>query len=116
MKEKEKKKIINKVFKMSVIILFAIYITIFVSNKYGYFEYQKLKQVTLTQEQIKKFEEDVKNGINVEIEDYLDNVNVNYQTKLSQAGLDVSNVLSDTIEKGVNGFFGYINKLVEASE
>jgi len=110
------KKIIHKTFKMFVIISFAVYITIFISNKFGYFEYQKLKKVTLTQEQIKKFEEDVKNGNNVEIEDYLDNVNVNYQTKISQAGLDISNTLSKTISKGVNGFFSYINKLIEMSE
>lgn len=113
---KDKNKLINKTFKMFVIISFAIYLTIFISNKYGYYEYQKLKQVTLTQEQIKKFEEDVKNGNNVEIEDYLDNVNVNYQTKLSQIGLNISNTLSKTISKGVDGFFSYVDKLIEASE
>lgn len=110
-----KNKIINKTFKMFIIVSFAIYITIFISNKYGYYEYKKLKQVTLTQEQIKKFEEDVKKGNDVEIEDYLDKVNVNYQTKFSQAGLNISNALSKTISKGVNGFFSYINKLVENS-
>lgn len=109
---KDKKKLTNKVFKMSIVILFAVFITIFISNKYGYYEYKKLKQVTLTQEQIKKFEEDVKNGVNVEIENYLEDVNKNYQTKLSQAGLDVSNSIASIVRKGVDGFFGYINKLV----
>ena len=110
---KDKKKLAKKGFKLILLVLFAIYITVFISNKYGYYEYQKLKQVTLTQEQIKKFEEDVKNGVNVEIEDYLVDVNRNYQTNLSQAGLNLSNFLSKTIGKGINGFFGYINKLVE---
>ena len=109
---KDKKKLPNKIFKMSMVVLFAVFITIFISNKYGYYEYKKLKQVTLTQEQIKKFEEDVKNGVNVEIENYLSDVNRNYQTKLSQAGLDVSNSIAGIVRKGVDGFFGYINKLV----
>jgi len=110
---KDKKKLAKKSFKLILLVLFAIYITVFISNKYGYYEYQKLKQVTLTQEQIKRFEEDVKNGVNVEIEDYLVDVNRDYQTNLSQAGLNLSNFLSKSIGKGINNFFGYINKLVE---
>lgn len=111
MKDK-KVKVRTKVFRMSFIVLFAIFITIFVSNKYGYYEYKKHEQVTLTQEQIEKFEEDVKNGKNIEIENYISNSNKNYQTKLSQAGLNLSNSLADIIKGGVDGFFSYIEKLV----
>lgn len=111
MKDK-KNKMVNKVFKMSLIIMFAIFLTMFFSNKYGYYEYQKSKQVTLTQEQIKKFEDDVKNGKNVQLENYLQDTTKNYQTPLSQMGLNVSNSIAGVVKKGVDGFFGYINKLV----
>lgn len=111
MKDK-KNKIINKVFKMMLVILFAIFLTMFISNKYGYYEYRKSQQVTLTQEQIKQFEEDVKNGINVELENYLTSNTKNYQTPLSQLGLNLSNSIATAVRKGVDGFFGYINKLV----
>lgn len=111
MKDK-KNKISSKMLKMTVIISFAIFITIFISNKYGYFEYKKHQQVTLTQEQIKQFEEDVKNGKNVQLENYLENTKKNYQTSLSQFGLNVSNSLAGVVKKGVDGFFGYIDKLV----
>ena len=111
MKDK-KTKIINKVFKMTLLISFAIFITMFISNKYGYYDYKKMEKVTLTQEQIKRFEEDVKNGKNVELENYLENTNKNYQTNLSQLGLNASNTLSGIIKKGVDSIFGYINKLV----
>lgn len=109
---KDKKKKIDKAFKLIILVLFAIFLTIFISNKYGYYEYKKSKQVTLTQEQIKRFEEDVKNGVNVEIENYLTDINRDYQTKLSQAGLDLSNSIAKVVRGGVNGFFKYINKLV----
>jgi len=112
MKDKDKKKLYGKFFKMTLMVLFAIFITIFISNEYGYFEYQKSMQVTLTQEQIKKFEEDVKNGKNVNVEDYLKETEINYQTPLSQAGLDVSNFIAGFVKKGVDGFFSYINKLI----
>lgn len=111
MKDK-KNKLINKILKMTLIIMFAIFLTMFVSNKYGYYEYRKSKQVMLTQEQIKKFEDDVKNGKNIELENYLQDTTKNYQTSLSQLGLNVSNSLAGVVKKGVDGFFGYINKLV----
>ena len=72
-----KVKLRTKVFRISFIILFAIFITVFISNKYGYYEYQKHEQVTLTQEQIKQFEQDVKDGKEVDLENYLANTNKN---------------------------------------
>lgn len=109
---KDKKKLRTKLFRFTFTILFAIFITLFVSNKYGYFEYQKHEQVTLTQEQIKQFEQDVKEGKNISLEDYKANTNKNYQTRLSQAGLNISNTVADFVKKGVEGFFGSIDKLV----
>lgn len=108
-------KLRTKVFRSTVVILFAIFLTMFVSNKYGYYEYKKQEQVTLTAEQIKQFEEDVKNGKNIDLENYLEKTNKNYQTKFSQLGLNISNSIAHTIEKGVNKFFGYISKFVVES-
>ena len=108
-------KLRTKVFRSTVVILFAIFLTMFVSNKYGYYEYKKQEQVTLTAEQIKQFEEDVKNGKNIDLENYLEKTNKNYQTKFSQLGLNISNSIANTIEKGVNKFFGYISKFVVES-
>ncbi len=102
----------SNIFKMSIIILFAIFMTTFMSNKYGYYEYKKRQSVTLTKEQIKLFEEDVKNGKEIDINDYVSNINRNYQTKLSQAGLNVSNTISKVVKTGVDNIFRYIDKVV----
>ena len=91
----KKVKLMTKIFRISFIILFAVYLTVYVSNKYGYYEYQKHEQVTLTEEQIKKFEQDVKDGKEIDIENYVTDVNKNYQTKLSQTGLNISNGLAN---------------------
>ena len=108
-------KLRTKIFRFTFIVLLAIFLTMFVSNKYGYYEYKKREQVTLTQEQIKQFEEDVKNGKNVDLENYLSKTNKNYQTKFSQLGLNISNSIAGTIENGVNKFFGYISKFMVES-
>ncbi len=105
-------KLRTKVFRISFIILFAIFITVFISNKYGYYEYQKHEQVTLTQEQIKQFEQDVKDGKKVDLENYLSHTSKNYQTKFSQMGLNLSNSIANTIKNGVDGFFKYVSKFV----
>lgn len=111
MKDK-KVKLRTKIFRMSLILSFAIFLTLFMSNKYGYYEYKKHEQVSLTAEQIKQFEEDVRQGKYVDLEDYLSNTNKNYQTKLSQAGLNLSNGIADMIKKGVESFFASIDKMV----
>lgn len=109
---KDKNKLRTKIFRFTLSILFAIFITLFISNEFGYFEYQKHEQITLTQEQIEKFEQDVKEGKNISLEDYVNNTNKNYQTNFSQMGLNLSNKIADTIKSGVEMFFSSIDKLV----
>ncbi len=106
------KKKINKVLKFLLFSLFAVFLTIFLSNEYGYYEYQKAKQVTLTEEQIKKFEEDVRNGEDISIENYTVDINKNYQTNLSEIGLNISNNLSNIVKDSVEGFFNSLSKFI----
>ena len=105
-------KIRTQVFRVVVIVLFVTFLTIFISNKYGYYEYKKHEQVVLTEEQIKQFEQDVKDGKNIDLQNYLDSTNKNYQTKFSQFGLNVSNSLANIVKNSVDGFFKYVSKFV----
>ena len=107
-----KTKLRTKVFRIILSMLFIVYITLFISNKYGYYEYKKHEQVTLTAEQIVNFENDVKNGKEVNIESYLANSKPNYQTKFSKLGLDISNGISSFVKGGVESIFQKLNKLV----
>lgn len=111
MKDK-KLKLRTKVFRVCLTVLFVTYITLYISNKYGYYEYKKHEQVTLTEEQISKFEQDIKEGKNVEIEAYLSNTNPNYQTKFSKIGLNISEYSSKLIRESVQGIFKRINDLI----
>lgn len=101
-----------KIFNYILTILLISFIAIFISNKYGYYEYKKHKQVMLTQEQITRFENDIKSGKDISLEDYAGTVKKNYQTKLSKAGLSISNKLSSLVKTGVNNIFKSIDKLI----
>lgn len=111
MKE-EKIKLRTYIFRTVVIVSFAIFLTLFFGNKYGYYDYKNYEKVSLTQDQIKKFEQDVRDGKQIDLEEYLVNTNKNYHTKLSKAGLNISNGVSRFIKKGVEGFFDSVSKMV----
>lgn len=109
----KKNKRLNKFFKSIIIILFIIYITIYISQKTGYYEYKNYQKTLLTNEQIKAFETDVKNGAEINIKDYIVNTNKNYQTNLSKMGLNLSNIISSCINKGIESSFDFLIKLVD---
>lgn len=105
-----------KVFRICLTITFVTFLTMYGANKYGYFEYRKNQQVVLTEEQIRKFEQDVRDGKEIDMETYLISTNKNYQTKLSKTGLSISNGISNTVKNGVESFFEAINKMVTETE
>ena len=52
----------KKLYRIFVWILFLSFMVLYVAQKGGYYEDLNNKKATLTQEKIKQFEEDVKNG------------------------------------------------------
>lgn len=108
--KKDKK---NKFFKILTILLFIVYLTIYISERTGYYEYKNYQKTILTKEQIAKFEDDVKNGKNVKLNDYVVNTNKHYQTNLSKIGSNISNFISKIINKGIDSSFDFLSKLVD---
>ena len=53
--------------------ILVIYTSIYLMINMGYYEYANYKKKELTEEQIKKFENDVKNGYNIDITSYIEN-------------------------------------------
>ena len=108
---KKDKKI--KLFKGILVALFIVYITIYVSQLTGYYEYKNYQKTVLTEEQIEQFEQDVKEGKQVNVKDYVVNTNKNYQTNLSKIGMNLSNTISSWVNKGINSSFDFLVKLVD---
>ena len=64
-------------------------------------------------EKIKQFEKDVALGKNVDIKDYTTEDNINYETKVSKAGLNISKNLGEVVKTGIEGTFSFLNDLIE---
>ena len=76
----------------------------------GKFEKKLRDNSILTEEQIKKFEEDLKKGKSVDISNYVINKNKDYTTKLTSDVYSVSLKVEKTIDKIVKFIFNEIGK------
>ena len=102
---------INKFFWYVFLILFMAFSTLYTAGKAGYYEYSQNKKKVFTEEQIKKFETDVANGKEVDINEYL-LVNENFQDKKKRLGLKVSEFIGNYTKIGIDKVFKTLIKLV----
>ena len=103
---------INKFFTYVFLVLFMAFLTLYSAGKAGYYEYTQNQKKVFTEEQIKKFEEDVALGKDVDIEDYLI-VKENFQEKNKRIGLKISEFIGTYTKLAINKIFKILNKLVE---
>ena len=108
-----KNKKTNKIMKIIFFLCFISYLTFYIAGQSGYYEYSERKKMTFTKEQIEQFEEDIKNGKNIDIKEYIKNTNKNYQNKISKATLGISENISKYTKKGINTLFTKLGKVVE---
>lgn len=104
---------IGKIFRFITLTLFITFASLYISQSAGYIEYENRKQVALTESQIKKFEKDVKDGKQVDVEKYLKTNEKNYQNNISKVGLKVSKIMEKGVNKVVDVSFKFLGKLSE---
>lgn len=92
----------NKVFKYTLLILFLVFLALYYSSNAGIIDYQAKHQNELTQEQIKQFEEDIKNNEKIDLKKYVVNDEKKYSNVVSDTTLKISNTISNTIKKAMD--------------
>ncbi len=103
----------NKLFKLIFFTFLLVFIIIYFSELTGYYEYQNHLRRDLTEEQIRKFEEDVKSGKEIDLDEYLIVDTTNYNNKLSDLASKMSDGISNIVESGVEKTFKLLSKLIE---
>ncbi len=111
MKDKKNGKGKNIV-RIIIFTLLILYSTLYVMQALGYYEYSNNKTNTLTNEAIKKFEDDVKQGKNIKASDYVKK-NVNYNNKISKSGLALSNLVETIFDNAMEFIFKEISKAID---
>ncbi len=112
MSDKQEKVFLNIV-KFCLLILFIVFCAIYFSQSGGFYEYELHKRQVFTAEKIKQFEQDVADGKDISIENYLEYEKKDYSNKASSAGLYLSKSIGNGIKKIIEGSFKMINKIVE---
>lgn len=111
MKENKNKKILNKIFKRVFLAILIAFSAIYISQATGYYEYEQQKTIVLTNEQIKKFEQDVKDGKNVDALSYIDVEKKDYSSKISRFGLKLSEGMGVLIKNTLDKSFKFLNNI-----
>ncbi len=93
------------------IILFLIFISLYLSQINGYYEYKNYSKMTLTKEAMEQFENDVDEGKNVIFTDYLDNTYVDYSNNMSNLGNKTSEIIEYIFKKGLKKSYKIISAL-----
>lgn len=103
----------KKIFNTCLFCLFVLFVSLYIASNAGYYEYQNKEQVKFTEEKMKEFEEDLKNGKKVDIKDYLTNANKDYNNKVTELGLAMSDFVNNGIINGLEKTFKLVEKLIQ---
>ncbi len=103
----------NKLVKYILIILFIIFIITYYISINGYYEYQLSKSTILTNDKIKEFENDIRNGLPVDAKTYLVNDNIDYSNQISNLIYGLSNTGTKITRKLIKRLFKKLSYLLE---
>ena len=99
-----------KFFCTCIILIFLFSYFIQVS---GYYEYNLQNKKNLTEDQIKQFELDVKEGKDIDLDRYLKDTQVDYSNKLTQTTSQASIKLNDYLKNFLSNTFKILEKFVK---
>ncbi len=99
--EEVKVKKISKI-KILIYLLISIFVCLYFAGKTGYYENKIHKDTVLTKEAIIEFEKDVADGKAVDLKDYINPNDIDFQNKYSTLGYNISNSIDKLLNDGVN--------------
>ena len=102
----------KKIFHLFIWFLFLSFLVLYFAQANGYYEDLNNKKASLTEEKIKEFEKDVKNGKEIKVENYIVNIKKDYSNKVSDFGLFTSKAFAKYFKIGMNAIFGSVDKMV----
>ena len=100
-------------FSRILLLLFIMFLCLYAISSTGYLQRLNQNKALFTEEQIKRFEEDVENGNYVDINDYIVPEIVDYSNSSSNLGEKISNAIDYTSHKSLelfNSFFAFLFK------
>ncbi len=107
--KKDKKK--KNYFFIGLKILFVTFIFLYVANESGYYQSKLSKKTQLTNESIKKFEQDIKENKPIDVNDYVIRNDADYSNKTTDTGIFIAKNVEKIASGGLNNFFNLLKSL-----
>lgn len=101
-----------KIFKLLILLLIVSFLGLYFAYINGYSDKIINDKVTMTNQKIEEFEQDILNGEEILLESYLD-VENNYSTKASNMSLKLSSKIENIIDSSIKFIFRKISGVVE---
>lgn len=102
----------KNLFKYGMLLIIILFLGLYFIYSNGYYEKLQNDKMILTNNQIEQFEEDLKNGVDITLESYLDN-DINYQTKTGGFSLKISNKVENIVDSTIKFIFRSLSNIVE---
>lgn len=109
MENNNKKK--SNIFFRVLFVLFVLFLCVYSISSNGYIEKNNENKTLFTEEQIKKFENDVEEGKEIDINEYILPNDIDYSNSISDLGEKISNAIDFTANKSIdalNSFFAFL--------
>ncbi len=102
----------KKLFEILFILLFLVVVFIILSSETNYYEYSNNKKTSITEENIKRFEEDISKGKKIDISNYINEDKKDYSNKVTNLGDNLSNLINKTVNFILKTSFKAIEKMI----
>ncbi len=101
----------NKGLKIFLIIIFLLYIALYFSYQNGYYEIRNNEKKILTEEMIKEYEEDLKNGVDVTNKEYTV-IKKDYSNVYTKNLLKVSRKIENSLDRIIKYVFNKLGSTI----
>ena len=102
----------KKVFKGIILLLIVSFLGLYYAYSNGYYEKRQKDKIMLTNESIEKFEQDLKNGKDISLEDYKVK-DEDYSTRTSKFSLNISNKATHIVDSAIKYIFKKLGNALE---
>lgn len=97
--------------RFTALTVFIFFLVVYISNMMGYYETVNRKNI-LTEESIKKFEKDLKDGKEINTQKYIEKEK-DYSNLFNKTGFAISNIIEKLFDKMMMKFFNEINEITK---
>lgn len=106
---------LNSFIKLIGVTVVILFVSLYITQMSGYYQYNESKKSALTDDAIERFENDVREGKKIIAKNYLVEEK-NYNNKISQMGMKLSSIIEKGFNKAMNAIFNELNEAMNSDQ